>query len=299
MANRSSFPTTIDTFIELYELPASKASDAITYKTLLSKENKTSTEIEQMNSLAESLKNYLITAETWNRFTDCIVNMELFTKQNITEYYQFKGEYNSSTTYKIFNTVRYNGEIYMALVDTLANIPTDTTKWLKISGKGDKGDQGVAGLGLSYIGDYSSTYAYNVGNAVTYNNKIYYCTQTSIGNIPTNTTYWKEFISAPSTAKNISIEDTANKFTATNVEDALAELKNLTPPSGSGIFNSTTGVTITHNVGVSSYRVSITPTSNSNGTLGEYWVESKTVNTFVVKNSGSNTTCTFDWILIK
>lgn len=68
--------------------------------------------------------------------------------------------------------------------------------------------------------------------------------------------------------------------------------------SGSSTFNSTTGVTITHNLGNINYKVSITPTSASNGYLGEYYVV-KNTNTMVVYCTGSTTTTTFDYVIIK
>ena len=64
----------------------------------------------------------------------------------------------------------------------------------------------------------------------------------------------------------------------------------------SGTFNSTTGVTLTHNIGNTNYRVLVTPTSNSNGYLGEIYV-TKAVNTVTVFCTGSSTTTTFDCIL--
>ena len=70
--------------------------------------------------------------------------------------------------------------------------------------------------------------------------------------------------------------------------------------SGTGTFNSIKGCTITIGKTMSStnYRVSVTPTSNPDGSLGEIWVESKTATSFVVKCSGSTTTTTFDWMVI-
>lgn len=56
--------------------------------------------------------------------------------------------------------------------------------------------------------------------------------------------------------------------------------------SGAGAFAGASGTTITHNLGTTAYRVSITPTANPAGYLGEIWVV-KTANTFTVYNSGS------------
>lgn len=66
---------------------------------------------------------------------------------------------------------------------------------------------------------------------------------------------------------------------------------------GSSTFNSTTGVVINHTFGLpTNYFVSITPTSNGNGYIGEYYVQ-KDNNSMRVCNSGSSTTGTFDYII--
>lgn len=69
--------------------------------------------------------------------------------------------------------------------------------------------------------------------------------------------------------------------------------------SGGGTFNSTTGVTISIGevLGGTGYSVAIIPTTADPINVGEISVESKTSTQFVVKNSGSDTTSTFDWIL--
>lgn len=177
-----------------------------------------------------------------------------------------KGLYDNGTTYKQWNTVNYNFETYMSLQDNNLNHAPDLnlTYWRKIA---QRGQQGQAGVGLSYIGAYNNTFSYSVGNAITYSNSIYYCINSSIGNIPTNTTYWQLFLAnsgiaiqstAPITpysnmiwidnsttqnlmkywtgtvwsqvstynASNITISDIGNIITATNVEDALQEIEN-------------------------------------------------------------------------
>lgn len=62
---------------------------------------------------------------------------------------------------------------------------------------------------------------------------------------------------------------------------------------GSANFAGPAGVTITHNLGHTNYKVMITPTADPGGFLGEVWVV-KAANTIVVYNSGSATT-SFDW----
>jgi len=61
-------------------------------------------------------------------------------------------------------------------------------------------------------------------------------------------------------------------------------------------LNSSTGVSCTHNIGSTNYKVSVTPTSNPAGTLGEIWV-TKATNTCVIYCSGSTTTTTCDVVV--
>lgn len=74
---------------------------------------------------------------------------------------------------------------------------------------------------------YDNGKAYVIGNKVYYNGSSYYCIKASTGNLPTNTTFWQQIASSQTTANNVSVSDAAGHFTATNVEDALAETANI------------------------------------------------------------------------
>lgn len=83
--------------------------------------------------------------------------------------------------------------------------------------------------------------------------------------------------------------------------DNTRTLKNgMTLKSGHGTFNSLDGVTI--NIGESlpstNYMVNISPSSDPNGELGEYWISDKTNNSFKVYCSGSTTDTLFDWMVM-
>lgn len=67
---------------------------------------------------------------------------------------------------------------------------------------------------------------------------------------------------------------------------------------GSATFNSTTGVEIVHNIGTLSYTVNITLTSFPNGEVNDVWV-TKQNNNIKVYCSGTSTSCTFDYTIIK
>jgi hypothetical protein len=65
---------------------------------------------------------------------------------------------------------------------------------------------------------------------------------------------------------------------------------------GSSGFAGSGGVTITHNLNVSDYDVSIKSSADGAGAIGEIWVTDLAVNSFVVRNSGSGVTA-FTWIV--
>jgi hypothetical protein len=60
------------------------------------------------------------------------------------------------------------------------------------------------------------------------------------------------------------------------------------------------GTVITHNANLTDvgYRVIITPNGPTEGNLGEFWVDNKDANTFVVKNTGADADTRFDWMLM-
>lgn len=87
MPNRSTFIAEnnyqIDEFPELYDLTPEKLADAERFKTLSLKPNKTSSEINEMSTLAQGLKDYRLSAELMNYVYDCLRNMEQKIKDEI------------------------------------------------------------------------------------------------------------------------------------------------------------------------------------------------------------------------
>lgn len=217
---RSTFPTTVDTFKELYDLPPSLVASAKRFQELKMKPTLNATEQTELNNLVTQLDGYIISPEVWNKFGDSLVAMQNFIKDEIDGYintkqtewagyvdnFTYKGVWNSTTNYTFQNMVTYNGDLYLQIKEAGAGVvPTNTTYWQKISTKGDKGD---TGLNAYYKGNYSATVTYAVGDAVSYNGNIYYCRQaTTAGIAPTNGTYWflwdKQIVSstAPATTQ--------------------------------------------------------------------------------------------------
>lgn len=65
---------------------------------------------------------------------------------------------------------------------------------------------------------------------------------------------------------------------------------------GASSFVGSGGVTVTHNLDLSYYDVSVKPSVDGAGAIGEIWVTDIAVNSFVVRNSGSGVTA-FSWIV--
>lgn len=90
MANRSIFPINIDAFIEFHDLTISDVVNIQRYQELRLKTNRTSEEETEMNNLLNSLRDKIITAEDWNKFCDCVVNMEVFIRDNVVGFINTK-----------------------------------------------------------------------------------------------------------------------------------------------------------------------------------------------------------------
>jgi hypothetical protein len=280
--SRSTFPTTIDVFPEYQDLSPSEIASAQRWQTLKLQISKTTAEWDEFNTLTTQLSSKIFTPESLNKISDVAFQLETFFKNSVEGYITTKqnefnatlsnfsdqGMWSNTTTYKKWNTVQYNDEIYLSKKDiNLNNTPVGDINdlwWYKIA---KRGIQGIPGMGLSFIGDYNNSYMYSIGNAVRYDNNIYYCISSSIGNLPTNITYWQLFLSdsgiaiqssppsSPYTnmvwidtsnlnqikyydgsawqnigtiASKISIVDSGNLITATDVEGALQECFNKT-----------------------------------------------------------------------
>lgn len=199
--NLSDFPDKIDEFETLFDLPASLANSAKRYQELKMMATLDAVEQEELNRLTLDLGGYIITPQTWNKFSDGVVNTQRFFKEKVDGYidtkqdewagyvkaFRWVGNYNASTTYVFQNQVTYGGDLYLCLKKSKGVTPKTGANWQKISSKGDKGD---VGLNTHLKGDYSSSASYVIGDAVRYNGSIYYCIKSGKGVPPTNSSNW-------------------------------------------------------------------------------------------------------------
>lgn len=273
--SRSKFPAEIDSFPILTDITIADVVNIRRYKELREKSSLTASEQAELNALITNLTTAgkLITAEYHNKVTDSIVATQTFFKDNVDGYIQtkqtefnayidstkadinayvdnkktefdaeiskfsYKGEYNPSSRYYKWNMVSLDGLLYMAKQDTIGNPPTDTNYWVLIAQKGEKGD---AGVGLTFRGAYDNNIAYNIDDAVSLDNIIYYCIKPTIGNPPPNATYWAVFLDASAMSdqignlKNLTTTDKTNLVNALNEVNAKAVQADETKVSKAG-----------------------------------------------------------------
>ena len=75
-------------------------------------------------------------------------------------------------------------------------------------------------------GTYNAATTYNMLDVVYYNAASYVCKQTSLGNLPTDTYYWQLLASGIGTAAQVSFDPTGTGLVATNVQNAVVEVRN-------------------------------------------------------------------------
>lgn len=206
--SRSAFPDEIDQITEVRDLAPSLAAQAAEWQVLKLKANKTPEENDDFNDLTIQLEDYILSAEKFNKAFDMVIATQTHYRNNVVGYVEGKqqemqaeldkftylGIYNNSTTYSKWNVVTYSGETYLSLVNTnLNHTPgTSPTYWSKIAAQGE---QGIPGIGLSFVGNYNPATTYNPQEAVNFNNVIYHCIQLGTDKTPnTSPAYWQLFM---------------------------------------------------------------------------------------------------------
>jgi hypothetical protein len=64
---------------------------------------------------------------------------------NFSGGFNFRGEFNPLELYQIADSVSYQGSSYVAIQDTVGNLPTNAAFWQLVAEKGSDGAQGPAG----------------------------------------------------------------------------------------------------------------------------------------------------------
>lgn len=153
--------------------------------------------IEEAHNIinTDTLKSYVLQAEWMNDSKTKIEELEQYkvTKcDNVikgkTEEFQFNidefikiGQYNSSVQYYKNNFVSYNEEIYFCIQNALNKVPTDTSYWLKIGLRGEKGNYD---LSVVCRGLWNYSTEYRKYDLVSYKNNLYIAKRNNIHSYP-------------------------------------------------------------------------------------------------------------------
>lgn len=112
--------------------------------------------------------------------------------------FRYLGDYNNSVSYVKKNIVYFSGYTYICRIPSngVSPIVNETTaNWGLISKKGDKGDQGVSGTGLSPRGQWDSAITYYKDDMVIDNENMWQCIVENINSKPsTSNTSWLKMI---------------------------------------------------------------------------------------------------------
>jgi hypothetical protein len=99
----------------------------------------------------------------------------------------FRGIYNGGTSYNANDVTSYQGGLYVCILPSTGNVPTNGTYWTV-----------MLGYTWTFRGAYAGGTAYVPNDVVTSAGSCYLCTAATTGNAPPNGTYWAEIAAAGS-----------------------------------------------------------------------------------------------------
>lgn len=191
--NYSSFPDSIDQFDRFTDLTLDTIEYAKQYNAYMNKGDLSNAAKILIDH--PELKTSLINAANLNRIIDAIKCIETFYAEDIQRYLiniiKFRGEYSSSTKYLKYDVVMYNNLGYLCISsDTpIGTVATNTAYFVPLT---LQGEQGIAGVNLTFEGTWDSKVTYSSDSCVTYNNILYASlTDNNLAKTPSKTSsYW-------------------------------------------------------------------------------------------------------------
>jgi hypothetical protein len=98
--------------------------------------------------------------------------------------FHFAGQWSNSTTYESNDIVKYGGNVYVYTyaLKTSGILPTDTAYWALMV------------EGFNFLGSFSTTGNYKVGDGVAHGGVVYVAIKDSINITPPNAVYWSRFL---------------------------------------------------------------------------------------------------------
>lgn len=209
----TTFPDSIQSFVQMEDIASGDADVLAQYQSAMRSGDFAAAQAALANMT--NADNKIINAVKLNTMFDTCIALERFYKTDIEPYVEQKqeewqaivdlftnnfayiGNWDNSTAYKRNNMVsRVEGPaedvfMYIAIVDNTNVELEDTDTWRALT---VKGDIGISGQGLTFMGIWQSTQNYIPGNVVSYGNHIYLAIQNSLDQTPTsNSEYWTDY----------------------------------------------------------------------------------------------------------
>lgn len=180
--------------------------------------------ISQASNILEqnpSLSNQIITAdninillnETYRRELQPKVDIDYFLAglnavfEKMIAYTRVRGEWNKDIQYDVHNLVYYKDKGYFVYTNEappIGTLPTDTKYWLEYDIRGLKGYGGLKNI--NYLGLWDNSIDYNIGDAVTYKNKLWWAIANNTNTAPNLNHYPWVLIAAPDVASKTPIQ---------------------------------------------------------------------------------------------
>lgn len=193
----TNFPNNLDTYKIYVDVNADNIQYVEQIKTDITNHN-----FESASAIFKAhpeLNNVIATASLFQHYEDAILAMERtyvsdFSK-TITSIIHYKGDYDNSTTYHLFDLVDYGERCYLYIspIDISGKIPTNTTYWRLQDIKGQ------SGTGMAFYTAWDNITTYKKLDCVPYSNSLYVSiVDNNLNHNPsTNTDYWQKVIVEP------------------------------------------------------------------------------------------------------
>ena len=219
----TNFPDSQQTFVEMIDMNSSDGALMTQYQTAM--KNGDFATARTVLAQIPNYNNKLLDSVKMNTLFDTTVALERFYQTNVEPYIEEKqqeweqlvalftdnfayiGDYVSGQTYQqnnivsAINPLTGDTNLYIAIQNNSAPL-SDNTSWRVLT---IKGTQGVSGEGLTFMGAWNSTTAYNTNDVVTYQNDLWVALQASTNQDPTSTAgYWQNYGNFPLTTIVVS-----------------------------------------------------------------------------------------------
>ena len=221
----TNFPNSIDQFMTFLNIVATDGPLIAQYQSAMEAGNITLAN-QILTQIPQSTQK-IITAVDLNTLSQSMLAVERFYSTDIEPYidnlqeswiniiqqFEYKGAWQSGTTYITNNLVSYNVNglnlLYIALSNVpVSTLPTNTLYWRLLTIQGESGESGE---GLSYRQEWNSATNYSINDSVTYNGILWMSIQSNQNQIPSNNSqYWKVIMNLEVTTYPIQDTEPSN-----------------------------------------------------------------------------------------